>query len=97
MPDVRCLTCGEPWDTDFVLHMMDGEFRPSPELRAHVQEDGWEFGSTAFCILHCEACKSFDLVQDTAMRAAVEMAESMFPEDPEGLAAELGELFLDAQ
>jgi len=104
--DIRCATCGEPWDADTVkfdlIHDTDltnhrkREFnlRLNQEYRAAFKRIGWEFGPSILAIHRCECCpKQLDTNQEAA--ALGDAIADLAGDDLDFLQSELEDLDLD--
>jgi len=96
--DVKCRSCGEPWDTYHLRHDEVYETDlPNPESfdgsrlstieRDAFKKVGWTFGSTVLNVKRCPCCKPEDTEQDN-----IDVVEDLFGDDLDGLASFLDEL-----
>lgn len=101
MSDVRCASCGEPWDTwhlredaiwetelpKTVKKGFDGKL--TEDIRKAFKAVGWEFGLTLYNIRHCPGCPKGSEPKNSPMADAI---EEVFGEDEDGIVTELEDL-----
>ena len=93
--DVKCLSCGEPWDQYYLRHEVVYEVcddpEPEPELeldayREALASEGWIFGSTILVVKQCPCCPD-DASLDTERAEAYEIVADLLGNDLDGYAS----------
>jgi hypothetical protein len=86
--DVRCCTCGEPWDQYFLRHDLEDQEEAEP---GSLAAEGWEFGSSRLVVIRCPSCpKDGTGLPDAAGRSqATQVVADLLGDDEDGLASTL--------
>jgi hypothetical protein len=100
--DVRCTTCGEPWDVHHLWH--DAVFEAlaheqaeawqhlpraeklNAQYRAEFRSAGWEFGNSVIDVIRCPCCPK-DAKPNPDRLATKQALEELLGDDEDGLAA----------
>ena len=108
--DVNCTRCGEPWDWYHIRHdaihetsiteaeAKDWDGKLTQRTRDFFAEEGWEFGSSPYVILHCPSCRAHASENDIDVNKAFERAEiaqtiaDILGDDEDGIISELADL-----
>jgi len=75
--DIKCRTCGEPWETDYLRHDLSNP--PDPR---------WIFGGSRMILLHCPSCPAGAKVDEEFINTWIDVAAVC---DDDGLASIFGD------